>query len=138
MSLSPKDDGLDKTHTISPNMSGRDKGGKVKEKSMSRSHRRIMFQRRDKLKEKSRDIIFSPKDDGPDKTQREAGVAVHDIVAAHVLQMDALVPQELQRFVDVLQAVDAHVALRGPGLGTSNVLLFIQDKKKKLMLNGKY
>lgn len=41
-------------------------------------------------------------DDGPDETQRQAGVAVYNVVGAHVFEMDPLLPQELQGLVYVL------------------------------------
>ena len=56
-------------------------------------------------------------DDGPDEAQREAVVAVDDVVGAHVLQVDPLLLEELQGLVHVLQAVDPHAALSGLRLG---------------------
>lgn len=55
-------------------------------------------------------------DDGPDEAQRQAVVPVHDVVRAHVLQVDSLLLQELQRFVHVLQTVDPHSAFGWLGL----------------------
>jgi hypothetical protein len=55
-------------------------------------------------------------DDGPNETERQARVAVDDVVGAHVLQMHALLEQEAQRLVHVLQAVDPHLALGGARL----------------------
>lgn len=55
---------------------------------------------------------LEPQDDGPDETQVQSRVAVDDVVRAHVLQMHALLSQELQRFVNVFQAVDTHLAFR--------------------------
>ena len=64
-------------------------------------------------------------DDGPDEAQREALVAVDDVVGAHVLQVDALLLEELQRLVHVLQAVDAHAALGGLRLTGGHMSLLI-------------
>jgi len=56
-------------------------------------------------------LDLEPKDDGPDETQGEPGVAVDDIVCTHVFQVDALLVQEGESFVHVLQAVNAHFTL---------------------------
>lgn len=40
-------------------------------------------------------------------------VAVDDVVGAHVLQMDPLLFEELQRLVHILQTVDTHSAFGG-------------------------
>lgn len=53
------------------------------------------------------------KDDGPDETEDETMVAVDDVVGAHVLQMDPLLFEELQRLVHILQTVDTHSAFGG-------------------------
>lgn len=45
-------------------------------------------------------------------------VAVDDVVGAHVLQMDSLLFEELQRLVHILQTMDTHSAFRGFGLKT--------------------
>ena len=50
----------------------------------------------------------------PDETEGEPRIAVDDVVRAHVLEMDALLAQELQRLVHVLETVNPHLALRGP------------------------
>lgn len=55
-------------------------------------------------------------DDGPDEAQRQPVVPVHDVMRAHVLQVDPLLLQELQSLVHVLQTVDSHPALGGFGL----------------------
>lgn len=47
-------------------------------------------------------------------------VAVHNVVGAHVLQVHTLLLEELQGLVHVLQAVDAHLPLRGLWLGDSS------------------
>lgn len=52
-------------------------------------------------------------DDGPDEAQDQAVVAIHNVVGAHVLQVHTLLLQELQGLVHILQAVDAHLPLRG-------------------------
>ena len=61
-------------------------------------------------------IYLEPEDDGPDEPQGEAMVAIHNVVGAHVLQVDSLLLEELQGLVHVLQAVDAHAPLGGLGL----------------------
>jgi len=58
------------------------------------------------------------KDHGPDEAEDEAMVAVHDVVGAHVLQVDPLLFEELQSLVHVLQTVDAHSAFGGFRLKT--------------------
>lgn len=40
-------------------------------------------------------------------------VAVDDVMGAHVLQMDSLLFEELQRLVHILQTVDTHSAFCG-------------------------
>lgn len=47
-------------------------------------------------------------------------VAIDDVMGAHVLQVDALLLEELQGFIHILQTVDSHSALRGFGLQTAN------------------
>lgn len=47
-------------------------------------------------------------------------VAVHNVVGAHVLQVYTLLLEELQGLVHVLQAMDAHLPLRGLWLGNSS------------------
>ena len=61
-------------------------------------------------------MYLEPEDDGPDEPQGEAMVAVHNVVGAHILQVDSLLLEELQGLVHVLQAVDAHAPLGGLGL----------------------
>lgn len=46
-------------------------------------------------------------------------VAIHNVVGTHVLQVHSLLLEELQSLVHVLQAVDAHLPLRGLWLGDS-------------------
>lgn len=47
-------------------------------------------------------------------------VAVDDVMGAHVLQVDALLLEELQGFIHILQTVDSHSALRRFGLQIAN------------------
>ena len=47
-------------------------------------------------------------DDGPDEAEGELGVAVHDVLAADVDQLDLLVPQEPQSGLHVLDCVKPH------------------------------
>ncbi len=61
-------------------------------------------------------LYLEAEDDGPDESERESVVSVHDIMWPHVLQMHALLLEELQGLVHVLQAVDSHAALRRLGL----------------------
>ena len=49
-------------------------------------------------------------DDGPDESQRQSVVSVHNVVGAHVLQVNPLLLQELQSLVHVLQTVNTHPA----------------------------
>jgi hypothetical protein len=56
-------------------------------------------------------LDLEPEDDGPDETEGESGVSVDDVVSAHVLEVDPLLVQEGERLVDVLQAVNTHLAL---------------------------
>ena len=49
-------------------------------------------------------------DDGPDEAEGELGVAVDDVLAADVDQLDLLVPQEPQRGLHVLDRVEPHPA----------------------------
>lgn len=66
-------------------------------------------------------------DDGPDEPETEAGVTVYDVVRAHVLQVYSLFSQKLQGFVNVLQAVNTHLALRRPWLHTQTHRFSISD-----------
>ena len=50
------------------------------------------------------------KDDGPDETKCELGVAVHNVLSSDVDQLDLLVPQEPQRGLNVLDRVEPHPA----------------------------
>lgn len=50
-------------------------------------------------------------------------VAVHDVMGTHVLQVHTLLLEELQSFVHILQAVDAHLAFGGPWLRDGNGLV---------------
>ena len=47
-------------------------------------------------------------DDGPDEAEGELGVAVDDVLAADVDQLDLLVPQEPQSGLHVLDCVKPH------------------------------
>lgn len=84
----------------------------------SGTHRGVHLGRADSKRQAcggaSRDL--EAQDDGPDEAQRQPVAAVHDVVGAHILQMHALLLEELQRLVRVLQAVDAHPAFGGLGL----------------------
>lgn len=61
-------------------------------------------------------VYLESQDNGPYETKTESRIAVDDVVGAHVLQVHALLAQELQRFVHVLQAMDTHLAFRWTGL----------------------
>lgn len=63
--------------------------------------------------------------DGPDKAEGEAVVAVDDIVRPHVLQVNPLLFEELQRLVHILQAVDPHSAPGRTGLRKGKKILKI-------------
>lgn len=56
------------------------------------------------------------KDDGPNETQGETVIPVHNIMWAHVFQMDFLLLEKLQGFVHILQAVNTHTAFGRPWL----------------------
>lgn len=63
-----------------------------------------------------RDVLdLEAQDYRPDEAESQSGIAVDYVVRAHVLEVDALLAQELQRLVDVLETVDAHFALGRPG-----------------------
>ena len=49
-------------------------------------------------------------DDGPDEAEGELGVAVDDVLAADVDELDLLVAQEPQCRLHVLDGVEAHAA----------------------------
>lgn len=55
-------------------------------------------------------------------------VAIHDIMGAHILQVHALLLEELQGFVHILQAVDAHLALGGPWLRNNSGLVGMKGR----------
>lgn len=40
-------------------------------------------------------------------------IPIHDVMRAHVLQVDFLLFEELQGFINILQAVDTHTAFGG-------------------------
>lgn len=63
------------------------------------------------------EIYLKTKDDGPDKAQREAMVSIHNVVGTNVFQMNSLLFQELQSFVNIFQAVDPHTTPRRSRLG---------------------
>ena len=49
-------------------------------------------------------------DDGPDEPEGQLGVAVDDVLAADIDELDLLVAQEPQRRLHVLDGVEAHAA----------------------------
>lgn len=55
-------------------------------------------------------------------------VAIYDIMGAHILQVHALLLEELQGFVHILQAVDAHLALGGPWLRNNSGLVGMKGR----------
>ena len=61
-------------------------------------------------------LNLEPQDDGPDEAEGEPGVSINDVVCAHVFQVHALLVQEGERLVHVLQAVNSHFALGRAGL----------------------
>lgn len=67
--------------------------------------------RREISKVNHRVYYLETKDDGPDKTQGEAVVPIHNVMWAHVFKMDFLLLKKLQGFINILKAVDAHAAL---------------------------
>jgi len=56
-------------------------------------------------------LDLEPQDDGPDETEGEPRISINDVVCAHVFQVHALLVQEGERLVDVLQAVNSHFTL---------------------------
>lgn len=56
------------------------------------------------------------KDDGPDETQGETVITIHNVMRAHVFKMNLLLLEKLQSFVNILQAVDTHAAFGWPWL----------------------
>lgn len=56
------------------------------------------------------------KDDGPDEAQGETVITVHNVMRAHIFKMNLLLLEKLQRFVNILQAVDTHAAFGRPWL----------------------
>lgn len=60
------------------------------------------------------------KDNGPDQTEVQTGIPIDDVMGSHILQMHALFPKELQRFVNILKAVNTHLAFRWARLGKKN------------------
>lgn len=61
--------------------------------------------------------------DGPDEAQREAVVAINNIMGAHVLEVNALFFEELQSFVHVLQTVNSHTAFCGLWLWRTPIII---------------
>ena len=68
-------------------------------------------------------LDLEPEDDGPDETEGESGVSADDVVSAYVLEVDPLLVQEGERLVDVLQAVNAHLALGWAWLKNKNIFI---------------
>ena len=70
------------------------------------------LQRTERIKRGWRPAVsyLEVEDDGPDEAEGELGVAVHDVLAADVDQLDLLVAQEPQRRLHVLDGVEAHAA----------------------------
>jgi len=56
-------------------------------------------------------LDLEPQNDGPDETEGEPGISINDVVCAHVFEVDALLVQEGESLVHVLEAVNAHFAL---------------------------
>jgi len=82
-------------------------------------------------------MYLESEDNGPDETECETVAAVHDVVSAHVLQMHALLVQECQRLVHVLQAVDTHLTLGRPWLKQSNITVkFASTDRRTDRQNG--
>ena len=71
------------------------------------------IQRTERIKQGWRPAVsyLEVEDDGPDEAEGESGAPVDDVVSAHVLQVNALVVEEGERLVHVLQAVNSHFAL---------------------------
>lgn len=74
--------------------------------------------------------------DGPDEAQREAVVAIDNVMGAHVLEVNALLFKELQSFVHVLQTVNSHTAFCGLWLWKTPIIqsILFQDLMQNLVL----
>ena len=57
-------------------------------------------------------MYLEPENNGPDKAERQSRVSVDNVMSSHVLKVNSLFLQECQGLVNVLQAMDAHLALR--------------------------
>uniref|UniRef100_A0A1I8I3A6 Protein kinase domain-containing protein n=1 Tax=Macrostomum lignano TaxID=282301 RepID=A0A1I8I3A6_9PLAT len=60
-------------------------------------------------------LNLEAQDHCPEQAEGQAAVAIDNIMRAEVLQMDALLSEEAQRFVHILQTVDSHFAFSRPG-----------------------
>lgn len=67
-------------------------------------------------------------DDGPDEAQGETVVAVHNVMRAHIFKMNLLLLEKLQRFVNILQAVDTHAAFGRPWLWETEGRNMVNDQ----------
>lgn len=78
-------------------------------------------------------MYLEPQNDGPNKTEVEPRISVHDVMGSHVLQMHSLLAQELQSFVNVLQAMDTHLAFRRTRLEKITSLVSLMSKATKML-----
>lgn len=67
-------------------------------------------------------------DDGPDEAQGETVVTVHNVMRAHIFKMNLLFLEKLQRFVNILQAVDTHAAFGRPWLWATEGRNMVNDQ----------
>lgn len=69
-------------------------------------------------------VYLEAKDDGPHKTQGEAVVSIHNVMGTNIFQVDPLFFEELEGFVNILQAVDPHTTPCGPRLGENSGIYY--------------
>lgn len=77
---------------------------------------RTELKHQDSGSKRNQSHYLKAKDDGPDETQGETVITVHDVVRAHVFKMNLLLLEKLQGFINILQAVDTHAAFGRPWL----------------------
>ena len=64
----------------------------------------------ERASKEGRRAYLEVEDDGPDETEGQLGVAVHDVLAPDVDQLDLLVAEKAEGGLDVLYGVEAHPA----------------------------
>lgn len=69
-------------------------------------------------------------DDGPDETQGESVISIHDVMGTNIFQVNSLLFKKLQGFVHIFQAVDPHSTASRPWLEC--------DREKKKLLSRRF